>query len=90
MIRASSSLSLEAARESRSSLRYSKGVLPVISLKIREVCHGEYPAACDSMRRVIGSAMCCSMKSCIRRTALTFCQFSVLPPPQESLSIRPT
>jgi hypothetical protein len=54
------------------------------------VCHGEYPAACDSMRRVIGSAMCCSMKSCIRRTALTFCQFSVLPPPQESLSIRPT
>ena len=56
-----SSLSFTAARDSRSALMYSNGVLPVNSLKTLTECHGEYPAACASIYRVIGSAICRSI-----------------------------
>lgn len=55
MIRCFPSRSVSAALVSRSARRYSKGVLPSSSLKIRTVCHGEYPAALASWLKDMGS-----------------------------------
>ena len=59
---------------------YSKGVLPVNSLKILQVCQGEKPATLARFNNVIGSLMCCNIYSCILATASILSIGSILPP----------